>query len=89
MACGCYVITTPNSGSVVQDGVNGALIPPGDVNALETSIRQAMQSREELERVGHRNANIIKSKYKQTDYGLALIKVYEHILNVTFEKSAG
>ena len=29
LACGCYVIATPNSGSIVEDGIHGALVRPG------------------------------------------------------------
>lgn len=34
MACGCYIITSPNAGSIVQDGVHGALVEPWDVEGL-------------------------------------------------------
>ena len=34
LASGLPVITSPNSGSVVRDGIEGFVIPPGDVEAL-------------------------------------------------------
>ncbi len=80
MACGCYVITTPNSGSVVSDGINGALVPSGDTAALETAIRKAIEGRVTLEPVGHSNANLIRMKYRQVDYGKALSDIYKHLL---------
>ena len=38
LACGLPVITTPNSGSVVRDGVDGFIVPVCDANALEEKI---------------------------------------------------
>lgn len=82
MACGCYVITTPNSGSVVIDGINGSLIPPGNSIALETAIRTAHETRDKLNSVGQFNAGIIRSRYKQSDYGDALFDVYNKIIEL-------
>ena len=41
LACGCYVITTPNSGSIVEQGTHGAIVPPGDSSALAAAIEYA------------------------------------------------
>ncbi len=38
MACGVPVITTPNAGSVVRDGVDGFIVPAGDVQALKNGL---------------------------------------------------
>jgi glycosyltransferase involved in cell wall biosynthesis len=38
LACGLPVITTPNSGSVVRDGVDGFIVPVRDADALEEKI---------------------------------------------------
>jgi glycosyltransferase involved in cell wall biosynthesis len=38
LACGLPVITTPNSGSIVRDGVDGFIVPVRDVSALEEKI---------------------------------------------------
>lgn len=34
LACGLPSIVTPNAGSVVRDGIDGFLVPPGDVSEL-------------------------------------------------------
>lgn len=81
MACGCYVITTPNSGSIVEDGIHGSLTPPGDVDELEKSIRRAlMMDRQEIVRTGKSNAEAIRKNYTQDQYGENLFKVYEYLL---------
>ncbi len=40
LACGLPVVTTPNSGSVVRDGVEGFIIPIRDVDALVGRMEQ-------------------------------------------------
>jgi len=40
MACGLPVVTTPNAGSVVRDGVDGFIVPIRDAAALADRIRQ-------------------------------------------------
>jgi glycosyltransferase involved in cell wall biosynthesis len=48
LACGLPVITTPNSGSVVRDGVEGFLIEPNDKEALKERIRFFYDERRRL-----------------------------------------
>jgi glycosyltransferase involved in cell wall biosynthesis len=40
LASGLPVVTTPNAGSIVRDGVEGLLVPPGDVDALAAAIER-------------------------------------------------
>ena len=56
LASGCIVITTPNIGSVVADGVNGILIPCGDINSLSMASESTMQQRERLPQMGLKNS---------------------------------
>lgn len=44
-ACGLPQITTRESGDVVQDGVNGLVIPPNDSDALATAIERLYRDR--------------------------------------------
>ncbi len=80
LACGCYVITTPNSGSIVEDGVHGALIPSGDAESLAKAIAAADRDREMVAEVGTRNAEVVASHYRQVDYGNALAAVYDKLV---------
>lgn len=54
MCCGTPVITTPTSGGpeCITDGVDGWLVPPGDVDALVERLRACAANRNELARVG-------------------------------------
>lgn len=81
LACGCYVITTPNSGSIVENGVHGALVPPGDAVALAGAIRQAFADRSTLRDIGLCNAALVRSHYRQSDYGNKLASLYAALIN--------
>lgn len=51
LASGLPVITTPATGSVVRDGIEGFIIPERDPNALAERIRQLMEDRALRERM--------------------------------------
>jgi glycosyltransferase involved in cell wall biosynthesis len=81
LACGCYVITTPNSGSIVEDGTHGRLIPAGEPMALVTAVREAHAlGRQVLKEVGARNARIVGEQYRQSQYGDKLVALYSELL---------
>jgi len=79
LACGCYVITTPNSGSIVEDGVHGAIVPPGDSNSLAEAIEYAYQHRGRVADIGRSNALCARAKYRQCNYGDELAILYERL----------
>lgn len=80
LAAGCYVITTPNAGSIVEDRIHGRLVPPSDPDRLAAAIRAAAANRHQLVEVGCRNAKLVRSKYRQRDYGDKLAALYEELL---------
>ena len=81
LASGCYVITTPNSGSIVQDGVHGRLVSAGDSEALARAIRETISmGHEAVVGVGHRNAKLIRDHYRQSHYGEKLVALYQRLL---------
>ena len=79
MACGCYVITTPNSGSIVEDGIHGALVAPWDVRGLREAIARAEGDRPLLAEIGNRNSRLVAEHYTQSDYGDALAALYREL----------
>jgi glycosyltransferase involved in cell wall biosynthesis len=79
MACGCFVITTPNAGSIVEDGVHGALVPAGDAEALAEALVGVNSDRNRIAEIGNRNAELIVSSYRQSDYGDALAEIYRRL----------
>lgn len=81
MACGCYVITTPNSGSIVADGIHGSQVMAGDVEALEKAIRETLtMEREKIMQIGANNAERVRNNYTQKHYGESLFRLYEKLI---------
>lgn len=80
MACGCYVITTPNSGSIVQDEVHGEIVAPGDVDALEAALRKSFTNQDIIPAIGNGNSDLIKSQYTQSHYGERLMTIYKTLI---------
>lgn len=46
LASGLPVVTTPNAGSIVRDGVEGFVVPPGDVDALAAALERLARDRD-------------------------------------------
>ena len=44
LACGCFVITTPNSGSIVEEGVHGSVVSAGDSSSLARAVENAFEA---------------------------------------------
>ncbi len=82
MATGCYVITTRNAGSIVQDGVHGRLVPVGDADALATVLREAASQRGALSVIGRANADAIRREYLAQHYAQRVDAFYREILGV-------
>jgi glycosyltransferase involved in cell wall biosynthesis len=80
MACGCFIITTPNAGSIVQDGVHGRLIPPGDAGALRATLAWVEQNSAEVARIGWQNRRVIAQSFRQTHYVNNVLALYDRLL---------
>jgi len=46
LACGLPVVTTPEAGSVVRDGVDGRIVPSRDADAIADAISEIIEDRE-------------------------------------------
>ncbi len=80
LSCGCYVITTPNSGSIVEDGIHGSVVVPGDSSLLADAIRSAYARRDVISCIGQNNASLVREKYTQRAYGNQLAALYKELL---------
>jgi len=61
MACGCAVLATDSPGGtsvMVRNGVNGLLVPPGDVEALARGMDRLMTDAAERARLGERALDV-------------------------------
>lgn len=77
MALGCVVITTPNSGSIVEEPSNGVVVEPGDSDALANAVRRLEALRPQLPAIGSRNRQLVLERYRQRDFGDGLHRLYE------------
>jgi len=80
LAAGAYVITSPNAGSVVEDGVHGRLISPWDENELRKVIRHAALIRDDLPKIGAASAAFVRERYSQSGYGREVLALYQRLL---------
>jgi glycosyltransferase involved in cell wall biosynthesis len=83
LASGCFIITTPNTGSIVQSGVHGIVVPPGDAKELARAIVNAMNNRTHVCEAGLRNAELIRTQHRQGRYGDDLENLYRRIMKET------
>ncbi len=80
MLCGCYIITTNNSGSIVINNEHGRIVMPGDVHQTVMALEEAVMDREKVWEIGQTNQSLIQSKYRQSCYGDNLAKLYWRLL---------
>jgi glycosyltransferase involved in cell wall biosynthesis len=83
MASGLFVITTPNTGSIVETGAHGIVVPPGDSGELAGAIVHAMDNRTHVYETGVRNAELIRTQHRQDRYGDDLENLYRRIMKET------
>ena len=71
MSCGLPVIITPNTGaeSMVQEGVNGYIVPIRDPQAIAEKIIYLYNNRQELEQMKKAAARVIDEGFAWNDYG--------------------
>ena len=79
MAAGCAIITTPNTGSIVKNNVNGFLINSGNSNQLYNSMKKFISKPNLINSFGKVNQKLIRVKYNPKIYGEKLIQLYNSI----------
>jgi glycosyltransferase involved in cell wall biosynthesis len=82
MAAGCYVVTTPNSGSIVREGVHGRLVPPGDHRLLAATLTEVADQRSTLLPIGRSNADLIRREYLVEHYVDRIVSFYDEVLGL-------
>lgn len=80
LACGLPVITTPNSGTVVEDKKSGYLVPIRDSKAMAERIEYLYKHRQALERMS-KEAEKRAQLFSWEAYGKNLVLAYERILH--------
>jgi glycosyltransferase involved in cell wall biosynthesis len=75
LACGLPVITTENSGSVVEDEKEGFIIPTQDIEILKEKILFFYNNRDKIEEFG-KNARKKAEQYTWENYGKRVNEIY-------------
>lgn len=80
LAAGCFAIVTPQSGSVVENGINGMLTSPNDPRALAAAMLGAIDRIDRIRDERSIRASLIGRAYSQHAYGEALTALYDDVL---------
>jgi glycosyltransferase involved in cell wall biosynthesis len=69
MACGLPVVTTPVSGipELVEDGINGLLVPPDHPEAIAAAVGQVHALPELADGIGHAARETIRERFDADD----------------------
>jgi len=81
MSCGLPVVTTSVAGcaaDLVEDGWNGYIVPPGDVNGLYAALNTLARQPESREQMGLRSAQRIRAYSPQT-WAAGLVKAVDFV----------
>lgn len=81
MAAGLPVVTTPVGGvpDFFTDGVNGLLVPPGDVAALAAALVRLLDDPTQRAAMGHHNRQQALAQFDAPPYVERLLEVYKEI----------
>jgi glycosyltransferase involved in cell wall biosynthesis len=79
-ACGLPQITTRESGDVVQDGVNGIIIPPNDPDTLAAAIERLYRDRDLCARMGRAGRERVERNFTWSHFGARLMQAYQAVL---------
>jgi glycosyltransferase involved in cell wall biosynthesis len=79
MATGTTVIATAVSGipEVIQDGLTGFLVPPGDEEALAKRLRWVLEHPQEAEAMGYRAREFARSFFSSEAYLAGYRRLFE------------
>jgi glycosyltransferase involved in cell wall biosynthesis len=80
LSMGLPVVTTPNSGSVVRDGIEGFVVPSGDVTAMRERVSQLLGDQDRRLDMG-RSARMRAETFTLDEYSRALREILEQAVS--------
>jgi starch synthase len=91
LACGTPVIATTHTGGpdVIDSGMNGFIVPPGDTVALRDALTTAYENRAMLARMGDEARRRVERARGWGDYGDGVIAVFDRALRARAHESRG
>ena len=76
-ACGLPQITTREAGDVVNDGIEGIIVPPADVDVLASAIQHLYDHPELVERMGAAARKRVVENFTWDHFRARLLDAYE------------
>ncbi|HEY2625689.1 MAG TPA: glycosyltransferase family 4 protein [Candidatus Udaeobacter sp.] len=76
-ACALPQITTREAGDVVRDGVEGIIVPPGDVEAITAALEHLHRHPEVVERMGSAARQRVVDNFTWDHFRARLLDAYE------------
>lgn len=67
---------------LVEEGVNGFLVPPGSAAALSQAVIQALRDPEQLARVGARGQERFQARYSWAKTATETLDLYRRLMNI-------
>lgn len=91
MAAGKAVITTPVGGipDVVNDGINGILVPPKEVDALAAAIEYLVTNMGACSKLGERARATVEAEFADTVVFAEIGKIYQSLGILPVQNMAG
>ncbi|WP_162327352.1 glycosyltransferase family 4 protein [Synechocystis sp. CACIAM 05] len=80
MACGLPIITTPNSGSIVRDTIDGFIVPARDEDAFAEKILWCYQNQVEASKMGDCGASYVRENYTWEKYQERVLDLYHTLI---------
>ncbi|MDH7486934.1 MAG: glycosyltransferase [Anaerolineae bacterium] len=82
MAAGRPVVATDVAGSseVIEDGVSGRLVPPGDATALAQAMAELLDDRERAQALARQGQETVRRRYTIGPVAEAYERIYEELL---------
>jgi colanic acid/amylovoran biosynthesis glycosyltransferase len=91
MAYGRAVVATPVGGhlDLVEDGVTGLLVQPGDVDALRTALQRLLSDRELRRRLGDAARKRVSARFSWDNVTDATLAAYEDAIGEEHQRRRG
>ncbi|MCY4147238.1 MAG: glycosyltransferase family 4 protein [Chloroflexi bacterium] len=77
----CVATDTPGCREIVREGVNGSLVPPGDVDALTATVQKLLDDPDACQRMGAAGRQIVLDSFTLARVCADTIALYRELLD--------
>ncbi len=85
MSCGLPVVASDLGGIplVIEDEINGYLVPPGDIDALGQHLNTLLNNKQERERLGQAARALVVESFNWNNIARQLTKIFANVLQAS------